>query len=292
MKAAIFTCAGGTGPPLLLLHGFPQTHLMWRQVAPLLARNFSVVCADLRGYGRSGCPATTGDHAPYAKESNGARYDRADGEARVSTLLSVRPRSRRARCLSHGSRPPRTRRPACRPGHPADRGGMAPCRCALRFGLLAVVAAGSAATPSRTDLVSCCGGHHRQCTGPVGFLRRCLSREGAGGVRDARCSSPIMPTPSARTIVPPQRSIARMTRRIAPVVVAYAARPWCCGVFEVPCDAWYQEQGGPLALWRAWADDVESRPLEEAISFRKVRRWQRPRHSATFSAVCRQQARH
>ena len=68
-ETAIFTCAGGAGPPLLLLHGFPQTHLMWRQVAPLLARNFSVVCADLRGYGRSGCPATTGDHAPYAKRA-------------------------------------------------------------------------------------------------------------------------------------------------------------------------------------------------------------------------------
>jgi haloacetate dehalogenase len=68
-ETTIFTCAGGTGPPLLLLHGFPQTHLMWRQVAPLLARNFSVVCADLRGYGRSGCPPTTGDHAPYAKRA-------------------------------------------------------------------------------------------------------------------------------------------------------------------------------------------------------------------------------
>ena len=47
---------GGSGPPLLLLHGFPQTHLMWRRVAPLLARRFTVVCADLLGYGRSGCP--------------------------------------------------------------------------------------------------------------------------------------------------------------------------------------------------------------------------------------------
>jgi haloacetate dehalogenase len=42
---------------------------MWRSVAPLLARNFTVVCADLRGYGRSGCPASTPDHAPYAKRA-------------------------------------------------------------------------------------------------------------------------------------------------------------------------------------------------------------------------------
>jgi haloacetate dehalogenase len=52
-----------------LLHGFPQTHLMWRRVAPRLARHFTVVCADLRGYGRSGCPASTSDHAPYAKRA-------------------------------------------------------------------------------------------------------------------------------------------------------------------------------------------------------------------------------
>jgi haloacetate dehalogenase len=52
-----------------LLHGFPQTHLMWRAVAPLLARRFTVICADLRGYGRSGCPASRPDHAPYAKRA-------------------------------------------------------------------------------------------------------------------------------------------------------------------------------------------------------------------------------
>ena len=59
----------GFGPPILLLHGFPQTHLMWRAVAPLLVRDFTVVCADLRGYGRSGCPPSTPDHAPYAKRA-------------------------------------------------------------------------------------------------------------------------------------------------------------------------------------------------------------------------------
>jgi haloacetate dehalogenase len=68
-ETTIFLRRSGTGPPLLLLHGFPQTHLMWRDVAPLLARRFSVVCADLRGYGRSGCPASTDDHAPYAKRA-------------------------------------------------------------------------------------------------------------------------------------------------------------------------------------------------------------------------------
>jgi haloacetate dehalogenase len=68
-ETEIFLRCGGSGPPVLLLHGFPQTHLMWRGVAPLLAREFTVVCADLRGYGRSGCPASDPDHAPYARRA-------------------------------------------------------------------------------------------------------------------------------------------------------------------------------------------------------------------------------
>jgi haloacetate dehalogenase len=60
---------GGVGPPVLLLHGHPETHLMWRHLAPELAQRFTVVAADLRGYGESGKPPTTADHAPYSKRS-------------------------------------------------------------------------------------------------------------------------------------------------------------------------------------------------------------------------------
>ena len=55
------------GPALLLLHGYPQTHAIWHKVAPRLAERFNVVAPDLRGYGDSGKPATTPDHAPYSK---------------------------------------------------------------------------------------------------------------------------------------------------------------------------------------------------------------------------------
>jgi haloacetate dehalogenase len=58
---------GGSGPPLLLLHGNPQTHAMWHAVAPALAARFTVICPDLRGYGGSFKPPATADHAPYAK---------------------------------------------------------------------------------------------------------------------------------------------------------------------------------------------------------------------------------
>src|ERR1700738_4514365 len=60
---------GGSGPPLLLLHGHPQTHVMWHRVAPLLARDFTIVAPDLRGYGESSKPPSDPDHAAYAKRA-------------------------------------------------------------------------------------------------------------------------------------------------------------------------------------------------------------------------------
>jgi haloacetate dehalogenase len=56
---------GGQGPPVLLLHGIPETHRMWHRVAPRLAERFTVVATDLRGFGDSGVPPSTSDHAPY-----------------------------------------------------------------------------------------------------------------------------------------------------------------------------------------------------------------------------------
>jgi len=66
-RSEIFVCEIGRGPPVLLLHGFPETHLMWRDVAPLLANGYSVVCADLPGYGRSGTPPSDELHLAYSK---------------------------------------------------------------------------------------------------------------------------------------------------------------------------------------------------------------------------------
>ena len=68
-EAVIRYRRGGSGPPVLLLHGHPQTHVMWHAVAPILASDFTVVAPDLRGYGDSSKPPTTADHEPYSKRA-------------------------------------------------------------------------------------------------------------------------------------------------------------------------------------------------------------------------------
>ncbi len=65
----IFARVGGSGPPLLLVHGFPQTHAMWHKVAPALMQRFTCVMPDLRGYGYSACPANDAKNEAYSKRA-------------------------------------------------------------------------------------------------------------------------------------------------------------------------------------------------------------------------------
>ncbi len=67
--AEIALVQGGSGAPLLLLHGYPQTHAIWHKVAPELAKRFTLVIPDLRGYGSSSKPLTDADHLPYSKRA-------------------------------------------------------------------------------------------------------------------------------------------------------------------------------------------------------------------------------
>jgi haloacetate dehalogenase len=67
--AVINAVMGGQGPPLLLLHGHPQSHAEWHKIAPALAKEFTVVAADLRGYGDSGKPPDGVNHAGYSKRA-------------------------------------------------------------------------------------------------------------------------------------------------------------------------------------------------------------------------------
>jgi haloacetate dehalogenase len=67
--ATINAVVAGSGPPVLMLHGYPQTHVMWHKVAPGLAERFTVVAADLRGYGDSSKPSDGPNHANYSKRA-------------------------------------------------------------------------------------------------------------------------------------------------------------------------------------------------------------------------------
>jgi haloacetate dehalogenase len=75
--ARIHGVTGGSGPAVLLLHGFPQTHAIWHRVAPRLARQFTVVATDLTGYGDSGKPPSDMAHTPYTKRAMAADQVRA-----------------------------------------------------------------------------------------------------------------------------------------------------------------------------------------------------------------------
>ncbi len=68
-EAEIYTRIGGSGPPLLLIHGFPQTHAMWHRIAPDLMQHFTCVMPDLRGYGYSSCPPNDAANLAYSKRA-------------------------------------------------------------------------------------------------------------------------------------------------------------------------------------------------------------------------------
>src|SRR5258705_9172226 len=101
---------GGTGSPVVLLHGFPQTHLMWRHVAADLAADYTVICPDLRGYGASDKPAEVGPET-YAKRTMGAdvvALARALGHERFAlaghdrgALVAIRTAMDRPTVVSH-----------------------------------------------------------------------------------------------------------------------------------------------------------------------------------------------
>ncbi len=104
----IFARVGGTGPPLLLLHGYPQTHAMWHRLVPLLRDRFTLVCADLRGYGDSGKPDSDAEHFNYSKRATAAdqvRLMAALGFERFAAVGHDRGgRVVHRMCLDHGDK--------------------------------------------------------------------------------------------------------------------------------------------------------------------------------------------
>jgi haloacetate dehalogenase len=261
-EASIAVRRAGDGPPVLLLHGFPETMLMWRDVAPLLARHHAVVCADLRGYGASGCPPSGPGHEAYSKR------------AMARDMVAV------MRRLGHEH--------FAVVGH--DRGGRVAYRAALdhpdRVSRLAVLDV--LPVDVVWDLAD-----HRMVLGfwPWSLLAQPepLPERLVGGDPRAvvdHATSEEWGTPASvfddevraayaqalgqpahvHAVCEEYRAGAGIDREHDAADRA-AGRRISCPVLtlwsaEGPLGTWYDELGGPLALWRELADDVTGGPVE------------------------------
>ena len=261
-ETRIFVRHGGAGPPLLLLHGFPQTHLMWRDVAPLLARDFTVVCADLRGYGRSGCPLSNAAHEPYAKRAL-ARDMVAVMEALGHDAFSVAGHDRGGRVAYRAAldHPGRIRRVAVLDVLPVDTvWDRADARLALGFWPWSLLAQPE---PLPERLVG---------AAPGAVIDSAL---GGDWGTPAATFPPAVRAAYLDALSPPEHvhAICEEYRAAAAIDREHdradreAGRRIACPVLALwsgagPVGTWYEDAGGPLALWREVAGDVRGEAVD------------------------------
>jgi haloacetate dehalogenase len=265
-ETSIFVRRSGSGPPILLLHGFPQTHLMWRSVAPLLARRFAVICADLRGYGKSGCPASAPDHAPYAKRAM-ARDMVAVMERLGFPRFSVVGHDRGGRvayrlALDH---PARVDRIAVLDVVPtAEVWEQADARFALAFWPWSLLAQPEPlperlVTAAPQAIVDDALGGWGSPPATFGQEVRAAYVE---ALRDRARVHAVCEEYRAAATLDREHDEAdrRAGRRIACPLLTLWSRSGAL-------NAWYAGAGGPLALWRRWADDVRGHPVDAGHFF-------------------------
>jgi len=265
-ETSIFARWSGSGPPVLLLHGFPQTHLMWRGVAPLLTRHFTVVCADLRGYGRSGCPISTADHAPYSKRAM-ARDMVVVMERLGFPRFSVAGHDRGGRvayrlALDH---PDRVERLAVLDILPTETAwGRADARFALGYWPWVLLAQPeplpermlSAAPEAVIDNALSDWGS------PSTVFPREVKEVYVEALRDPAHIHAICEEYRAAATLDREhdRADRAQGRRMAcPLLVVWSAR----GGLET----WYAESGGPIEIWGAWSAHVEGHALDAGHFF-------------------------
>jgi haloacetate dehalogenase len=255
-ETGIFVRWSGSGPPVLLLHGFPQTHLMWRGVAPLLARNFTVICADLRGYGRSGCPASATDHAPYAKRS--MAHDMVTVMERLGFLrFAVAGHDRGGRvayrmALDH---PDRVDRLAVLDILPTETvWERADARFALGYWPWSLLAQPQPLPECILTAVpeaivdSALGGWGS----PAAVFPPEIRAAYVEALRDPEHAHAICEEYRAAATIDREHDKsdrARGRRIVCPLLAMWGA--------QGPLDTWYVAESGPIGLWQAWSDDVQ-----------------------------------
>jgi haloacetate dehalogenase len=265
-ETSIFLRRSGSGPPLLLLHGFPETHLMWRRVAPLLARHSTIVCADLRGYGASGCPASTADHAPYAKRAM-ARDMVAVMQRLGFSRFSVAGHDRGGRvayrlALDH---PACVERVAVLDIVPTETTwARANASLALAYWPWSLLAQ---AEPLPERLIRAApeavvddalGGWGT----PAGIFSPEVRAAYVAALSDPLHLHAICEEYRAAATLDRQHDEAdrKNGRRIAcPLLALWSGRG--------PLQEWYVEAGGPLGLWRAWCEEVQGGPVDAGHFF-------------------------
>ena len=265
-EGSIFARVAGSGPPLLLLHGFPQTHVMWRSVAPLLVDRFTVVCADLRGYGRSGCPASASDHSPYSKRA--MAHELVDVMRELGwERFSVAGHDRGGRvayrmALDHPDQIERLAVLDVLPtGEVWDR---ADARLAVAFWPWSLLAQPEP-LPERLVLAA-----------PDAVVDNALGSWGS--------SSSVFDSAARAAYIDALKDAAHV-HAICEEYRAAATRDWeddtadkragrriRCPVLALwgeggALDAWYAADGGPLAIWREWADDVTGEAIKAGHFF-------------------------
>jgi len=251
----VFVRWAGTGPPVLLLHGFPQTHLMWRDVAPLLARRFTIVCVDLPGYGSSGCPPDASDHGRHSKRA--LAWDLVSamqhlGHARFA--VAGHDRGGRVAYRLALDHPERVAAVAVLDIVPTfDAWALADARLALGYWPWSLLAQPQP-LPERV-LLACAD------TVVDHALRRWGSPTEAFPPRVRQAYVESLRDPAhAHAICEEYRAAATLDRehdqadRLAdrritcPLLVLWSAAG--------PLNQWYADAGGPLGVWRRWAKDV------------------------------------
>jgi haloacetate dehalogenase len=260
--ATISVRCAGSGPGVLLLHGFPQTMYMWRDIASRLATRFTVICADLRGYGESSCPPSTRDHAPYSK--------RAMAQDMVSVMerlgfdhFAIAGHDRGARVAYRAAldHPKRIDKLAVLDAVAIDAAWTrADDRLALAFWPWSLLAQPE---PLPERLLA---------SAPDAVLDHALSAEWGtpaetftAEVRAAYLTALSDPD-HVHAICEEYRAAATIDRE-HDAADRKAGRRITCPVLALwsangPLATWYAADGGPLSLWRELANDVTGRPVD------------------------------